>query len=45
MSEIIEDPAHLRVGEADAIAKLIGVPFGVIFGLIEATMKERNKKD
>jgi hypothetical protein len=39
MSEVIEDAAHLRVGEVAKIAKLIGVPFMVIAGLVDAGLK------
>lgn len=39
MTDIIEDMAGLRVGEVATIAKLIGVPFMVICGLIDAGLK------
>lgn len=39
MTDIIEDMAGLRIGEVATIAKLIGVPFMVICGLVDAGMK------
>jgi hypothetical protein len=45
MGEVIEEPGYLRIGEADTIAKMIGVPFTVIAGLIEASLKEKKKSN
>jgi hypothetical protein len=43
MTQVIEKPAYLRIGEAQKIAKLIGVPFMVIAELIDAGLKNGNK--
>lgn len=39
MTQVIEKHGFLRVGEVATIAKLIGVPFMTIAGLIDAGMK------
>lgn len=39
MTGLINEPADLRVGEMCKIAKLIGVPFLVIAGLVEESLK------
>jgi predicted nucleotidyltransferase len=39
MTDLINEPGDMRVGEMYKIAKLIGVPFLVIAGLVEVSMK------
>lgn len=39
MTDLINEPGDMRVGEMCKIARLIGVPFLVIAGLVEVSMK------
>lgn len=41
MTQVIENPAYLRIGEAEKIAKIIGVSFMVIAGLIDASKNDK----
>jgi hypothetical protein len=40
MTDLINEPGDMRVGETYMIAKLIGVPFLVIAGLVEVSLKD-----
>jgi hypothetical protein len=39
MTDLINEPGDMRVGEMYKIAKLIGVPFLIIAGLVEVSLK------
>jgi hypothetical protein len=39
MTDLINEPGDLRVGEMYKIARLIGVPFLTIAGLVEVSLK------
>jgi hypothetical protein len=39
MTDLINEPADLRVGEMYKISKMIGVPFLVVAALVEVSLK------
>jgi hypothetical protein len=43
MTDLINEPGDLRVGEMYKIARLIGVPFLVIAGLVEVSLKNPDR--